>query len=169
MCSMTDGFVFFFSSFFNDNFILLSKSQIIMSRVGGFSNGCKSPAQVIKDADINIWMCRLIPSAQLWGRGSVTRVRLAQCAVCAGSSKGLICFSHRVQTVGAWLCPWWAGEVLFSHHCIQCVGCLTGSEGANVWLFTVYIISVSRLHPFLNPRAFQREMRKHNNMKSVST
>lgn len=128
MCSMTDRFFSF--SFFNDNFTLFSKSQIIMSRVGGFSNGCKSPAHVIKDADINILVCRLIPSAQLWGRGSVTRVRLAQCAACAGPSEGLVCFLHLVQTVGAWLCPWWTGLALFSHHCIQCTGCLTGSERA---------------------------------------
>lgn len=59
-----DRRVFSFS-FFNDNFTLFSKSQIIMSRVGGFSNDCKSPAHAIKDADINILVCRLMPSAQL--------------------------------------------------------------------------------------------------------
>lgn len=79
-----------------NNFAPFSKSQIIMSRVGGcffffFPNGCKSPAHVIKDADINILVCKLIPSAQLWGRGSVTEVRLRQCAVCAGSPERLIC------------------------------------------------------------------------------
>lgn len=56
--------------FFFNNFAPFSKSQIITSRVGGFfffffSNGCKSPAHVIKDADINILVCKLIPSAQL--------------------------------------------------------------------------------------------------------
>lgn len=97
--------------FFFNNFAPFSKSQIITSRVGGFfffffSNGCKSPAHVIKDADINILVCKLIPSAQLWGRGSVTEVRQRQCAVCAASSERLICYLHLVQIVAAWRFPW---------------------------------------------------------------
>lgn len=59
MCFMIGRFFFLMIT------LLLSQNhRYSQAELGVFSNGCKSSAtRVIKDADINILVCKLIPSA----------------------------------------------------------------------------------------------------------
>ena len=131
-----------------------------------FSNGCKSPAHVIKDADINILVCKLIPSAQLWGRGSVTEVRLRQCAACAGSPERLICYCTLCKLWQLDCFHGWAEVAVFL--LLRSIYWLPRKvqSGPLVWLLTIYILSLSRLQSSLTPLAYRGAISKHNSVKS---